>query len=63
MSQAAISPGGPFAYLLFDDDPLVDSGRSSESDSWLMSYLDMLMLLITLQRGLWSQQCNFYIAK
>lgn len=47
MSQAAISPGGPFADLLFDDDPLVDSGRSSESDSWLMSYLDMLMLLIT----------------
>ncbi|MGM8932331.1 OmpA family protein [Salinicola halophyticus] len=47
MSQAAISPGGPFADLLFDDGPFDDSGRSSESDSWLMSYLDMLMLLIT----------------
>jgi len=47
MSQAAIFPGGPFADLLFDDGPFDDAGRSSESDSWLMSYLDMLMLLIT----------------
>ncbi|WP_110655787.1 OmpA/MotB family protein [Salinicola halimionae] len=47
MSQAAISPGGPFSDLLFDDGPFDDAGRSSESDSWLMSYLDMLMLLIT----------------
>ncbi|MAM57728.1 MAG: flagellar motor protein MotB [Salinicola sp.] len=47
MSLAAISPGGPFSDLLFDDGPFDDAGRSSESDSWLMSYLDMLMLLIT----------------
>ncbi|WP_110643155.1 OmpA family protein [Salinicola sp. CPA57] len=47
MSQAAISPGGPFADLLFDDGPFDDAGHGSESDSWLMSYLDMLMLLIT----------------
>jgi chemotaxis protein MotB len=47
MSQAAISPGGPFSDLLFDDGPFDDAARGSESDSWLMSYLDMLMLLIT----------------
>ncbi|WP_229809141.1 OmpA family protein [Salinicola rhizosphaerae] len=37
---------GPFADLLFDEGPF-DTTRDGESDSWLMSYLDMLMLLIT----------------
>ena len=38
---------GPFAELLFDDDALAEGGRGSESDSWLMSYLDLLLLLVT----------------
>ncbi|WP_110647294.1 OmpA family protein [Salinicola peritrichatus] len=46
-ASPSFAPDGPFADLLLGDGPFDDSGRSSENDSWLMSYLDMLMLLIT----------------